>query len=180
MVLRHTPRLRRNLLEVALARHEQLHRVVLDVVLLGELRHLIRRHDARSALARVLLDDLFQLFYDDIADLRLGFYDFLQLCNLVFERFGLLRALQDIFLVDVAQTDVRDVFRLNLVDVEAAHQVRDNLGVLLGAADDGDGLVDVEQDLAQAEQQMQLVLLLAKLKEHAAADAFRAPRCPLL
>ena len=49
----------------------------------------------------------------------------------------------------------------------------------LGAADDGDRLVDVKQDFAQTEQQMQLVLFLAELEEYAAADAFRAPRRPL-
>ena len=150
------------------------------MVLFRELSHLVRPHDARSALGRILFDDLLELFYDDISDLRLGFYDLLELFDLVLERLGLLRALQNIFLVDVAQADVRDELGLDLVDVEAFHQVRDDLRVLLGAANDGDRLVDVEQDPAQTEQQMQLVLFLAELEEYAAADAFRAPRRPLL
>ena len=95
----------------------------------------------------------------DIADLRLGFDDFLQLFNLVFECFGLLRALQDIFLVDVAQLDLRHKLRLHLVDAEADHQVRHDLRLGLRLADDADGLVDVQQNLAQALQQVELFAL---------------------
>lgn len=107
MALRHAPRLRRNLLEIALAGEEQQHRIILDVVLLVERCTLSAVMMRVAALGRVLLDDLLQLLDDDIADLRLGFDDFLQLFNLVFECFGLLRALQDILLVDVAQADIR-------------------------------------------------------------------------
>ena len=38
--------------------------------------------------------------------------------------------------------------------------------------------ISLEQDLAQAEQQMQLVLLLVEIKEHTAANAFGAPPRP--
>lgn len=150
------------------------------MVLLVELLHVVRSDDARAALGRVLLDDLLQLLDDDIADLRLGFDDFLQLFNLVFECFGLLRALQDILLVDVAQADIRNKFGLDFVDAEAFHQVRDNICVLFGLADDFNRLVDIEQDFTQTEQQMQLVLLLVEVKEHTAANAFGAPRRPLI
>ena len=150
------------------------------MVLLVELLHVVRSDDARAALGRVLLDDLLQLLDDDIADLRLGFDDFLQLFNLVFECFGLLRALQDILLVDVAQADIRNKFGLDFVDAEAFHQIRDNICVLFGLADDFNRLVDIEQDFAQTEQQMQLVLLLVEVEEHAAANAFGAPRRPLI
>ncbi len=71
----------------------------------------------------------------------------LQVGDLAFERVGLLNRLR-IFLVDVAELDLRHVLGLHLVDAEADHQVGDDLGLALGLADDGDGLVDVEQDLA--------------------------------
>ena len=54
--------------------------------------------------------------------------------------------------------------------------IRDSFGL----ADDFNRLVDIEQDFAQTEQQMQLVLLLVEIKEHTAANAFGAPRRPLI
>ena len=150
------------------------------MVLLVKLGHRFRSHDARFALRGVLFDDLLELFDNDVSDLGLGLDDLLELCDLLFERLSFLRAFEDIFLVDVAQADVRNELSLNLVDPEPDHQVGDDLGVLLGLTDDLDRLVDIQQDLLQTVQQMQLVLFLVQVEEHAAAHTFRAPGCPLV
>ena len=50
----------------------------------------------------------------------------------------------------MAQLDLGHVLGLHLVDAEADHQVRHDVGLLLRLADDLDGLVDVEQDLFKA------------------------------
>ena len=69
---------------------------------------------------------------------------------------------------------------LHLVDAEADHEVRNDLGVELCFADDADCLVDIEQDLAQTFEKMQLVLFLLQLEIDPPADALAAPRRPLL
>ena len=60
----------------------------------------------------------------------------------------------------VSQAQVSYIFGLDLVQAKALHQVGHDQVVLLGVADDGDGLVDVQQDGTQAFQQVELVLLL--------------------
>ena len=54
------------------------------------------------------------------------------------------------------------------------------MSLFFRGADDVDGLVDVQQNLAQALQQVELFALFALLEEQAAADALRAPGRPLL
>ena len=71
--------------------------------------------------------------------------------------------LEDVFFVDVAQLDLRHVIRLNLVDAEADHQVGHDLVFQLRLPDDGDGLVDVQQDSFQTFQQVQPVFLLLQI-----------------
>ena len=124
------------------------------MIRLIELLYVIRSDNACIALRRILLDNLFQLFNNNVANLCLGFYDFLQLSYLVFKRFGLLRAFEYVLLVDVTQADIRDELGLNLIDAEAFHQVRDNIRVLFGLADDFNRLVNIQQNLAQTKQQM--------------------------
>ena len=92
----------------------------------------------------VLLFHVLQLVGDDFFDPGGGADDVPQVGDLVFQGGGLLGALEDIFLVDVAKPDVRHVFRLNLVNAEADNQVGHHLGLLLRFPDDADGLVNVQ------------------------------------
>ena len=104
------------------------------------------------ALLAVFLRDLLELLTDERLHLLFGAERRFELGDLLFQRLRLLQAVQDEFLVDVSQLDLGDVFGLDLVDAEADHEVRDDLGVKLRLADDGDGLVDIEKDPAEALQ----------------------------
>ena len=176
----HAQRLRRDLLEVALAREEQLHRVIRHEVLIRHLRDGLRRDDARAPRRRVLADDLLELADDDAADAALALERRLEIGNVFFQRVGLGRALEDVLAVDVAQLDLGHEVCLHLVEVKARHEVRHDVGLALGIADDGDGAVDVEQDLAEALQQVELGALFLQVEEHAPADALHAPGDPLV
>ena len=83
-------------------------------------------------------------------------------------------------LLMLRRLDVGHILGLRLVDAEADHQVGDDLGVLLRLPDDGDGLVDVQQDALQTQQQVQLLLLAAEDEVHPPPHALRAPCGPLL
>ena len=74
----------------------------------------------------------------------------LQVGNLRLQVLHLRYPLEDVLLVDVAQLDFSHEFCLDLIDTEANHQVGDDLCFLLGLADDGDGLVDIQQDALEA------------------------------
>ena len=132
------------------------------------------------ALLAVFLRDLLELLADERLHLLFGAERRFELGDLLFQRLRLLQAVQDEFLVDVSQLDLGDVFGLDLVDAEADHEVRDDLGVKLRLADDGDGLVDIEKDPAEALEQVQLVLLFVHLEIEPAAHALGPPRGPLL
>ena len=135
--------------------------------------------ELRPALLAVFCGHGVELLAEEIAQLPFAGQQRVELGDLALKRLGLLQAVQEKFLVDVAQLDLGDVLGLNLVDAEADHEVRHDLGVLLGLADDGDGLVDIEQNPAQTLEQVQLVQLLLPLEVYAAADTFGAPRRPL-
>ena len=176
----HAQRLRRDLLEIALAREEQLHRVIRHKILGRHLRHGLRRDDARAPRRRVLADDLLELADDDAADAALALERRLEVGNVFFQRVGLGRALEDVLAVDVAQLDLGHEVCLHLVEIKARHEVRHHVGLALGIADDGDGAVNVEQDLAEALQQVELGALFLQVEEHAPADALHAPGDPLV
>ena len=137
--------------QIALLGEEQADRVVGDLLLR---RHHRLIHVVVDNLGPpgdgVLLLDLVQLIHNDFPDALGGVDHVLQVGDLVGERVHLLGALEDIFLVDVPQPDIRHILRLNLVDAEADHQVGDNLGVLLGVPDNLDGPVDIQQNAPQA------------------------------
>ena len=67
-----------------------------------------------------------------------------------FQLVGVLQTLEDVFLVDVAQLDLRHELGLDLVDTEADHQVGDHLRIGFRLPDDLDGKVDVQQNFFQA------------------------------
>ena len=128
----------------------------------------------------VLLAYLRQLLHHDLADAGWLLQGVFQILDLPLQCLRLLHPLEDVLLVDVAELDLRHVFRLLLVDAEADHQVGDDLGLLLRLPDDGDGLVDVQQDALQTQQQMQLLLLAGEDEVHPPPHTLRAPCDPLL
>ena len=77
-----------------------------------------------------------------------------KLGDLLAEGVDLVDAVDEVFAVEVAELDFGDVLSLTLVDREALAEICDDLGFLLGIADDLDRLVDVEQDLAETEEEM--------------------------
>ena len=135
----------------------------------------------QRGLARfaIFLRDLLQLFADERLNLLLRAKRRFEVGDLLFKRLRLLQPVQNEFLVDVAQLDLRNVFRLYLIDAEADHEVRNNLRVQFRFPDDADGLVDIEKNFAEALQKVQLVLLFVHLEIQPAANAFGAPCRPL-
>ena len=75
---------------------------------------------------------------------------------------------------------LRDILRLDAVDSEAYHEVRDDLRLLFGISDDLYCLVDIEEDFFKSAQQMQLVLSLFEVEIGSASDALHAERNPLV
>ena len=116
---------------------------------------------------------------DDLLDLFLARENSVQLRDVGLELLDVLRAVDDVFLVDVAQFDFRHEFGLDLVDIEALHEVGHNVGLEFRAANDRDGLVDVEQNRLKAVQQVQAVGFFVQIEVHAAAGRFDAPCHPL-
>ena len=67
--------------------------------------------------------------------------------------------------VDIPQLDPRPhYFCLKFVDAETDHQIGHHFAVLFGVPDNGDGPVDIQQNLPQSQQQMKLFLLLPRSK----------------
>ena len=71
---------------------------------------------------------------------------------------------------------LRDILRLDAVDSEAYHEVRDDLRLLFGISDDLYCLVDIEKYFFKSAQQMQLVLSFFEVKISSASDALHAER----
>ena len=117
---------------------------------------------------------------DDVFDLLLTGEDIVELGDVALELHDVPRAVHNVFLVDVAQLDFGHKLGLDLVNPEALHKVGYNVGFKLRAADNRDGLVDVEQDRLEAVEQMQAVGLLRKIEVHAATGRLDAPRDPLV
>ena len=116
---------------------------------------------ARATRHHIFLVDRSQLVADDLLDVLLAGEDLLKLGNLALKLGNVLGAVEDVLLVDVAELKLGNKLGLGLVDVETLHKVGHDLGFELGAADDGDGLVDVEQDRLEAVQQVQALGLFA-------------------
>ena len=135
---------------------------------------------ARAARHHVLLVDCGQLVADDLLDVLLAGEDFLKLGNLALKLGNVLGAVEDVFLVDIAELKLGNKLGLGLVDVETLHKVGHDLGFELGATDDGDGLVDVEQNCLKAVQQVQALGLFAQVKVNAATRGLNTPLDPLV
>ena len=156
-----------------------MHGVVLRALVLLRLGQLVGIDDARTPRLGVFFDDALELADDDVLQLFAAVERGFQAGDVPLQLLRLRRALEDVLAVDVAQPDLGHIFGLHAVDAEAVHQVRHHVRLAFGVADDGDGLVDVEQYLPQALQQVQLLALALQVEEHAPADAFRAPGGPL-
>ena len=171
----------RDLFQIALAGEEDRDRIIRDDLFLGAallLRQVVQ--NLAAAGLGVLFGHIVQLIDDDAADAGRLCQNIVQVSNVLFQLFDLTRPLEDILPVQVAQLDLGHIVGLHLVDAEADHQVGHDLGLLLGGADDVDGLVDVQQDGGQTLKQVQALFLAVKVEESAAADAFHPERRPLI
>ena len=135
---------------------------------------------ARAARHHVLLVDRGQLVADDLLDVVLAREDLLEFGDLTLELGDVLGAVEDVLLVDVAELKLGNKLGLGLIDVETLHKVGHDLGLELSAADDGDGLVDVEQNCLKAVQQVQTLGLFAQVKVNAATRGLNTPLDPLV
>ena len=169
-----------HLFEIALAREHDGDRVLLDLGLQTHFDNLVGLDPARTARHHVPLVDRGQLVADDLLDVLLAGEDLLKLGNLALELGDVLGAVENVLLVDVAELKLGNKLCLGLVDIEAAHKVGHDLGLELGATDDGDRLVDVEQDCLKAVQQVKTLGLFAQVKVNAATRGLNAPRDPLV
>ena len=134
----------------------------------------------RAARHHILLVDRRQLVADDLLNVVLAGEDLLKLGNLTLELSDVFGAVEDVLLVDVAELKFGDKLGLGLVDVETLHKVGHDLGFEFGAADDGDGLVDVEQNCLEAVQKVQALGLFAQVKVNAATRGLNTPLDPLV
>ena len=157
-LLEHTVR---HLLEVAVAREHDGNRILLDLRLQAYLDDLVGLNPARAARHYIFLVDRCQLVADDLLDVLLAGEDLLKLGNLALKLGDVLGAVEDVLLVDVAELKFGNKLGLGLVDVETLHEVGHDFGLELGAADDGNGLVNVEQNRLEAVQQVQALGLFA-------------------
>ena len=167
-----------HLLQVALTRQHDGDGIFLHLGLQVHLHHVGGRHQAGLARHRMLLVHLRKLVADDLLDLLLAGKRGGKLGDVVGELGDVAGAVEDVLLVDVAQLDLRHELGLHLVDAEALHEVGHHVHLELGAADDGDGLVDVEQDGLKAVQQMQAVALFLQVEGDATARRLHAPGNP--
>ena len=127
-----------------------------------------------------LFRDLLQFLDDEAPNPAVAVQGRLQLLDLPLQVTGFCRPLQDILLVDVSQLNLRHKLRLDLIDAEANHQVGDHLCLQLRSPDDGNGLVNVQENSLQALQQVELLPFFPQLEEDPALHALAAPGSPLL
>ena len=168
-------------LEIPLTRQEHSDGILLLLFLLrGVAGDLVGVDDGGTAGLAVFLGGGVQLLHNDLLHPLRAVQQVLQIVDLIPQGVRLPGALENIFLVDVPQLDLRHIFRLDLVDAEADHQIGDDLGFLLRLPDNADGLVNIQQDALQALQQVQLFLLLAQHEEDPPLHAVGAPRRPFL
>ncbi len=176
----HPQGLRRDLLEIPLPAKEQMHRIVLHRFLLLIRLRLVVVQDLGAAGRGVFLLHRLQLVDKDAADSRRLGERILQIGDLLLQCRHFRHPFEDILLVDVPQFDLRHELRLRLVDPEADHQVGNDLGFLLRFADDGDGLVDIQQDPLQTLQQVELIPLFLQHEIDPPPHALGAPGDPLV
>ena len=97
--------------------------------------------------------------------------DILHLLDVGSELFDVLRSFENILAVEMTELDLGNIIRLDFINSEADHQIRNDLALLLGRADYLDSLVDIKENFLQALEQMKLILCLAQVKINSALDA---------
>ena len=147
---------------------------------LFEYGYVVHVNDLRFSGLAVLFLDIVELVGNVGLDLEFVAQQFFEMLDLLFEILDLRDLVENILSVEVTQLDVGNVFRLDLVDGKAFHQIGDNLLLLLGAADDADRLVNVQKDLAQRQKQVQLILFLTQLVRQLSTHANGAEADPFV
>ena len=136
--------------------------------------------DLRLSFLAVLLRHSTQLFADDIFDLRIGFQRFVQVFDIFLKDLQFFDAFDDVFLVDITQFDLRDVFRLHFINVKPCHQVGYDHLFLFRISDDGNGLIDIRKDLRQTLQQVEFFRFFLNIEGDLSADGIHTEIRPLL
>ena len=121
-----------------------------------------------------------QLLTDDIFDFCIRAKCFMQTFDFLFQCIQLCNAFQNIFLIDVAQLNLRDIFRLNLINFKACHQIRHNHFFLLGATDNGNRLINIHQDFGKPFEQVIFFGFPLNIKCKLSADGIHAEVRPVL
>ena len=146
----HAQGLRGDLLEIALPGEEDVDGIFCHLFFLHCSLDLMGIDDGGLSGLAVLFGNGGKLIHDDLLQPAGAVQDIFQILDLILQGGGLLHPLEDVFLVDVAQLDLRHILCLHLVDAKADHQVGDDLGVRLRFPDNADGLVDIQQDALEA------------------------------
>ena len=171
----------RDLFKVALPGKEHGHRVVRHSFFLGGsvlLGQVVQ--DLTAAGLAVFFRYIVQFIDDDAADAGRFCQHIVQVGNILFQLLDLTGALEDVFPVQMAQFDFCHIVCLHFINAKADHQVGHHLGLLLGSADDADGLVDIQQNGGKTLQQVQPLFLAVQIIVGAAAHALNAEGRPLL
>ena len=171
---------RGDLFEIALFGQEDGDRIVRNRLVIVRLGQFVGIDDRAAARGRKLAVDFRQLVNQHGAQLAAAVQDALQRGDVLLQGFDLRGAAQNVFPVDVAQADFGDKLGLRLVNAEADHQIRYDIAFEFGIADNLDRAVNIQQNLLQALQKVQFVLLPCQFMENPAPDAFRTPCNPFL
>ena len=167
-----------DLLKITVLGQEDIDGIVLNLLTLVIFLNLVLIDDLRPALGGILLNDGFQFLDNQIAQFAFAGQNIFQTVDLIFQIRNFFQPLEDMFLVDVAQFDLCNEFSLNFVDTKPNHQVGDDFGIFLRVADNGDGTINVQQDLSQTLQQMKFCLFLLQVMVQLAADTLGTPSRP--
>ena len=176
----HSQRLGSDLLQIAFPGDEDRHRVIGSCLRRFLYIDLVVINQTRTAVCAVFFADLVKFLHDDGLDAGIGFENLFQVLDRLFQFLCLGGLLKNIFLVDIAQFNLRHKFSLKLVDPETDHQVGNDLGIGFRAANNGDGLVNIQQDPRKALEQMEPFLFALELKKRPAANSLSPPCDPLL
>ncbi len=168
-----------HLLEIAVSRDHDGHGIFLHLRLKTHFNNIDWRDQTGLTRRHVLFVHCRQLTTDNVFDFLLATQRGFKLGNFALELGNVLSAIKDVLFVDVAQLNLCHKLSLNLVDTKASHEVRHNVNLKLSATNNGNGLVDVEQNCLKAMEQVQAVALLLQVKRNAAARRIHAPSNPL-
>ena len=133
------------LLEVAVTCKHQVEPVVRDNICLNKRLCLLCTYEFGSSGLTVLLCYFFQCLGNEIVDPSGTAEEILSIGDISLELIPVGYPVKDVLLIDVAELDLSDIFSLLLIDSEALHEVRDNVGFKLCLSDDLNCLIDVKE-----------------------------------